>query len=538
MNTTIIILYSIVAVLALANLWLEMRRDLMMLQQNSYRNERYTRWLKSSADTTSGWRLGGLVVFFICLFPMATHNAAMLLVALFCGWHSGALLRAGQQYKLPLKTTPRVMRLQGAFIALWAILSAAVLALAGCFGSADIAETIYVGTATALGLYCASHIMVMASNTLLRPWEKAINRRYYNDAAARLAAMPELKVIGVTGSYGKTTTKHYLYRILSEEFDTLMTPGSYNTTLGVVRTVREMLKPYHQVFICEMGAKQNGDIREICELVHPTAGIITAVGPQHLESFKTIENVQATKFELADAIPTDGLVLVNNDFEKIADRPVENCRAERYAVEHPEGADWVAEDVHYTPRGSSFTARRTSDGHTIALTTKLVGACNISNLLAATAMAKHLGMSDEKIRRAVENIEQVEHRLAVKRIPGGMTILDDAFNSNPVGSGMALDVLAGMPGKRVLVTPGMIELGSQQYELNERFGEHAASCCDVAIVVGHYNREAITEGLRKGGKTEGVHTVETFAEAQALLRTLAGAGDTVLYENDLPDTFK
>ena len=142
---------------------------------------------------------------------------------------------------------------------------------------------------------------------LLSPVERHINRHYYRDAEHRLQAMPGLKVIGITGSYGKTSTKHYLETILSEHFDVLMTPGSYNTTMGVIRTVREYLKPYHEVFIVEMGAKQRGDIKEICDLVHPGIGIITAVGEQHLESFKSIENVQATKFELVDSLPAGGL---------------------------------------------------------------------------------------------------------------------------------------------------------------------------------------------------------------------------------------
>ena len=155
-------------------------------------------------------------------------------------------------------------------------------------------------------------------------------------------------------------------------------------------------------------------------------------------------------------------------------------------------------------------------------------------------MARTLGVEDEKIVYAVERLEQVEHRLSVKKVPGGMTIIDDAFNSNPVGSAMALDVLAAMiPGKRILVTPGMIELGSEQYQLNKRFGEKAASCCDVAIVVGHYNREAICKGLDLGHMDPAaIKQVDTFAQAQEVLRSIAAPGDTVLYENDLPDTSK
>jgi len=286
-----------------------------------------------------------------------------------------------------------------------------------------------------------------------------------------------------------------------------------------------------------MGAKQTGDIKEICDLVEPSAGIITAVGPQHLESFKTIENVRDTKFELADSIPADGIVIINNDFPMIATREVGNTRCIRYGVSSEAG--YKAENITYTPEGTRFTVTA-PDGWSLDLATRLVGECNISNLLAAVAMARQLGVPDESIRYAVARIEQVEHRLSIKRVPGGLTIIDDAFNSNPVGSAMALDVLAAMTqGKRILITPGMIELGEQQHELNEQFGFKAASCCDIAIVVGRYNRDAIVAGLERGGMpAEAIRPVDTFAEAQQLLSASAAAGDTVLYENDLPDTFK
>ena len=151
-----------------------------------------------------------------------------------------------------------------------------------------------------------------------------------------------------------------------------------------------------------------------------------------------------------------------------------------------------------------------------------------------------LGMPIEKIRHAVARIEQVEHRLSMKRTPGGVTIIDDAFNSNPDGSRMALDVLASMKkGKRIIITPGMIELGDKQYEYNNRFGRKIASSADIAIIVGAYNRDAILMGLKDAGMPEEkVRAVDTFKEAQAVLGTLIAPGDTVLYENDLPDTFK
>lgn len=318
-----------------------------------------------------------------------------------------------------------------------------------------------------------------------------------------------------------------------------MTPGSFNTPMGVVRTVREHMKPYNEVFICEMGAKQKGDIKEICDIVHPQMGIVTAVGPMHLESFKSIENVQATKFELVDALPADGLAVINNDFEMCAKRQVNNVAALRYAVTHPKGANYKAVDVKYTPRGTTFTVVG-PDNFELPLETRLLGECNVSDLLAAVCIAVALGVDKDKIRYAVSSIEQVEHRLSIKRTPGGVTIIDDAFNSNPAGSKMAVDVLSHFTGgKRIIVTPGMIELGEEQFNLNKNLGTEIGRGVDIAIIVGEYNRQALEEGVKASGlKEENLYLVDSFNEAQQLLTTILAPGDTVLYENDLPDTFK
>lgn len=519
----------LIVILAAISLVYELKRDLMMLQQNSYRNERYVKWLSTSGDTTSAMRLTALIIFFVALTNFSAEIVAMPLIGLFACANSGVL--ASKKYKLPLKWTNRVKRL---------FTTSAILSAAICCGAVFLfMDNLLTTIATALmGCYCASHLIIMSANVLLRPVESSINKKYYNEASAILRSMPDLKVIGITGSYGKTSTKHYLHRILSEQYDTLMTPGNFNTTLGVIRTVREHLKPYNEVFIVEMGAKQIGDIKEICDLVHPQAGIVTAVGPQHLESFKSIENVQRTKFELIDSLPADGFAVVNNDFEKIADREVENVKVVRYAIGN-KGATLTAKDIKYTANGTDFTVAD-NNGWELKLHTRLVGECNISNLLAAVAIARHLGVSDDKIKYAVGEIAQVEHRLSIKR-SGGVVVIDDAYNSNPVGSTMALDVLSGMTdGQRVVVTPGMIELGDRTYELNKAFGEKIAKSVDKAVIVGKYNREAISEGIKSADVLDdsNIYMVDSFAEAQNLLKNILKTGDTVLYENDLPDTFK
>lgn len=528
--------YSIITLIfILAGTTAELSRDLMMLQQNSYRPERYSRWLRESGDTTAPWRLLGVVVLFIALSLFRHALGAQALMLMFGGLTAWRLYR--KKYKKPLVWTPRARRIY-AMAVLLGLLTAIAAALCVGLHNADVA--LYSATVASLGVYCASHCYMFAAVWLLKPVDNAINRKYYNHAAELLRSMPGLKIVGITGSYGKTSTKHYLYRILCEHFDTLMTPGSYNTTLGVTRTINELLKPYNEVFIVEMGAKNIGDIKEICDLVHPHTGIITAVGPQHLESFGTIDNVCRTKFELIDSLPTDGLAVVNNDFEATAARPVDNVACLRYGIKNTDGAHFTAADIEYDSRGSSFTIRDLADElPDLRLHTRLLGECNISNLLAAVTVARHLGVPDSKIAIAVEQIEQVEHRLSVKHTPGGVTILDDAFNSNPVGSAMALEVLGKMPGRGIVVTPGMIELGEQTYELNAQLGDIIAHNADIAIIVGRYNRDAIAEGLRRSGMPEErVRLVDSFAEAQTVLQPMLRAGDTVLYENDLPDTFK
>lgn len=527
------IVYILAAIIVVANMLLEFKRDLMMLQQNSYRNERYMKWLRTSADSTSTVRLLGMAVFLISLVTFTSANWAMAIMLLFASICGSLLLRV--KYKKPLVWTNRAKRIYTVMVLLAIIVSGVVVILGY---APSVTHISFLVSLSAIGLYCGSHIVTLAANWLLKPVEKNINQKYYDDAARILASMPDLKIIGITGSYGKTSTKHYLHRILSERFDVLMTPGSYNTTMGVIRTVREYLKPYNEVFIVEMGAKQPNDIKEICDLVHPSMGIVTAVGEQHLESFKSIENVQRTKFELVDALPSSGLAVVNDDFPYVANRKVENVKCVRYAVKNTAHADFIATDIHYGVSGTSFTV--VGPDVELRLQTRLVGECNISNLLAAVIIALQMGVSHDKIKYAVSKIEQVEHRLNLKRTPGGITIIDDAFNSNPTGSGMALDVLKGMEGgKRIIITPGMIELGDRQVQLNQDFGKKIASSADIAIIVGTYNRDAILAGIAKGGmNSDKVHAVGTFKEAQALLAQIVKPGDTVLYENDLPDTFK
>ncbi len=517
---------------------LNLKSDIHMLQQNSYRISRYWRWLEQG-NFLPARRLVNVALIFLLLSTLLTPALCLLLTALVALCQCWPILKA--KHKKPLVFTPRVKRIYTVAAILTLIPYLLLIFFKG--GREDMVE-FYNGpefVVSVMLLCCVlSWAFVMAAVWLLKPVEARINHHYWMEARNILKSMPDLKVIGITGSYGKTSTKHYLHTILSEQFETLMTPGSYNTPMGVIRTVREMMKPYTEVFICEMGAKQRGDIKEICDLVDPQCGIITAVGPMHLETFGSIDAVRDTKFELADALPRDGFIVVNNDFAPAAARKVDNTGCIRYAVSAPEKAHYKAEDIEYSAEGTAFSVV-TPDGERLAFRTRLVGECNISNLLAAIIVALKLGMPVDKIQQGVGRIEQVEHRLSMKRTPGGVTIIDDAFNSNPVGSRMALEVLGRFKdqGRRICVTPGMIELADRSYELNQELGHHIGRNADIAIVVNDINHEALTKGiLAEGFDSKNLYSAASFNEAQQILSRILRPGDTILYENDLPDTFK
>ncbi len=493
-----------------------------MLQLNSYRPERYSKWCKENDQ-----KLVNIprLLPFLCIFliwGMQKGLPVWLAYAIGAGiLLITALLHLPKRAKKPLVYTMRVWRLLVTQFLLLALVGVAYALL-------DPQRSLAV-----LGLFSMIvWLWTGVANYINLPLEKAFANSFVKDAKKRLADRPDLTVVGITGSFGKTSVKTFLHALLSEKYEVLMTPGSYNTTMGVVRTVREMLRPTHQIFLAEMGAKQAGDIKEICELVHPTYGIITSVGEQHLETFGSVDNILATKFELADAIPADGTVFLNWDNDLIRSRPVA-APTVTYGTT-AEDAAYRATDITVDSHGSAFTFT-TPDGESCRYTTRLLGAHNIQNLAGCMAVAHQLGLSLKEMVYPVRMLQPVEHRLQL--LPNGY--IDDAYNSNPAGFRSALDTLASFDAQRVLVTPGMVELGQRQEALNRELGEYAATRCDYAVLVGLKQAPPLKEGLLAGGfPAERLFVAATLQEGLAWVNRLPNEGGRiVLLENDLPDNF-
>ncbi len=502
--------------------------EVHMFQLNSYKPDVQLKWLRLNRG---GYLLRRVLVIPVLLLslagPLVANLAAVFLYA------AQAYADRPRKAKKPLVFTPRVRRM----LATHAVLLALVAAASPGMGS--------VGRVLFPALFMfLSPLVGLLADFLNSPLERAINRRYVNDARRRLADAKNsgLIVVGVTGSFGKTSTKYFLHRLLSARYDVLMTPESYNTTLGVVRTIREELRPTHRVFVCEMGARNPGDIREICDLVRPRYGVITAIGPQHLESFRTMEKVAATKFELADAVPEDGAVFLNFDNAYIRDKAPrpdghQGKRVVSYSVSF-EGSDYRARDIRVSSSGSSFRVVL-SNGEDRLFETRLLGEHNVQNLVAAIAVADFLGVPADDIAMAARRLEPVPHRLQLIRRKN-VIIIDDAYNSNESGAKAALDVLAMFDGVRILVTPGMVELGEMEDECNRRFGRQAAEVCDFVVPVGAKRTESLREGLKDAGfPQEKIRTAETLEQALAEVERIDSAGKekVVLLENDLPDNY-
>ncbi len=379
-------------------------------------------------------------------------------------------------------------------------------------------------------------LWIALGGLLAWPVEKMISELYFRDAQKILKKRNDLIRIGITGSWGKTSVKFILGTILEEKYHTLVTPASFNTPMGVTKVIRSGLEPGHRVFVSEMGARHVGDIKEMCRLVHPQIGIITSVGPQHLDTFRTVERVVKTKYELIEALPMDGMSFFADDGD-LCREMFNRTTIEKTLTGLDHDADQVwAENIQFTNNGSTFTLCTASMRQPCS--TMLLGELNVRNIVLSAAVCLKLGMTGEQIARGIARIRPVEHRLQLIHNPGGLTVIDDAFNSNIRGAEQAFRVLKEMNGTRILVTPGMVELGEQEETMNRTLGNAAADCCDLAILVGKKRSAAILEGLRdKQFPEDKIMIVSSLEEAAELLKTKAGKGDTILFENDLPDNY-
>ncbi len=506
-------------------------KSLHMLQQNWYNEgNRYITWILGNIYKVFISIDMFFIVFVIGLF--LPTRALMVLFVVFYTICSLEILdrRKKEQVKKPLVYTKRVKRLIVTEILLYVIPAIIMMYI--------VDETnlwvMYIILGTIIYL---NYIVLLIANTINKPVEKQVYNYYMRKAKNKLANMSNLDVIGITGSYGKTSSKNILNDILSIKFYTCPSPKNFNTPNGLMITINNHLDKFANIFIAEMGAFKQGEIKELCDFVHPKYGILTKIGTAHMDSFGSQENIQNGKFELIESLPKDGCGVLNGDDELQINYKLKNkCNILWIGIDNKD-VDVRAENIEMTYKGMSFDVIFKGDKTKYRFETKLLGTPNVYNILAGIALGKYLGINIEQLKLGVKKVKSIEHRLELKKYLD-INIIDDAYNSNPVGSKMAVDVLGLMPGKKIIVTPGMIELGEREYELNMKFGQHIAEVCDEVILVGKEQTKPIYEGLMsKNYNEKNIHIINDVKVAFKLMQELKGKETYVLLENDLPDIF-
>jgi len=530
-------------------LWLKLceeklKKGLHILQLEGYNSYKYIIWMQNNKEKVHNGEdkiyVTLLLVFSLILTlisPLPRTPVYPLIYAGISLFFAVKNSRIVEEAKKPLVFTKRAKRLFG--IALFLLVFDLMLTLIVIrWLSKDILAYFAVWAGILTVIYYFSSFYMYGANIISKPIEERINKKYYVAASEKIK---NLKIISVaiTGSYGKTSTKFITETILKEKYKVLKTPESYNTPMGISKVINNDLTEDYDVFIAELGATKIGDIDEVAKLTNPKIGIITSIGPCHLETFKSIDNIMRTKYELIENLPDDGTAIFNYDnthVKKLADKTFKNKLV--YGIDNFEDTDVFATDIHVDSSGSVFTLCIRSLG-TIECRTRLLGRHNILNILGGAAIASVLGLTLEEIKRGISKLEPVEHRLQLIDPGTGVLVIDDAFNSNPDGAKAALDVLNSFKDRRkIIVTPGMVELGDLEETENFRFGELIASVCDVAILIGKKRTMPIYRGMKKHNfNEENLYVVNSLNEATELIKSLTKINDVILFENDLPDTY-
>ena len=511
---------------------------LQIIQLSDYKMSGYFEWLKDTKAkyfgrilVLSALSIAGVMVT-NAVFDAYTSNKYLSYLGLifyfyFCYVFIKNMYDVPK--KTPLKNTRRMNRLTTCVVILFAAATFMLIAV-----MTEYLSLLRYGIVAITPVLLP--VIVVLAYYITYPLEALIKLVYKKRAKKILAKMPELIKIGITGSYAKTSCKYILNTMLKKKYSVCMSPLSFNTPMGLTKVVTRYLEPYNEVLIAEMGATDVGDIRELCELIQPSYGILTAASSQHLATFKTLENVKKAKFELVEHLTKNSGYCVFNGDNEGAKELFEKAECEKCVTACEDCSSEVyAKDISLSSEGMKFTL--CVNGVQKECTTTLIGKHNLENIVMCVALALKLDVSLDDIVVAISELKSIPHRLEVIK-KQDCTIIDDSFNASVEGSKKALEVLSLFEGRKLIFTPGLIELGQMEKECNIALGKQIAQVVDIAVVINHTNEEALKQGLFEGGMAEeNVIFVEDMQHAILKMKELIVAGDVVLLENDLPDNY-
>ena len=507
---------------------------LQVIQLSGYKIKGYRAWLKDSKAQYIG-RLA--ILCFLSVACVLVTNAlldgygeyysyvGLIFYFYFCTVFIINVFRLPQ--KTPLKQTKRMNRLTSL---VFLVMSGITFVLIAVFS--EYVPPVKFGIVAITPIFLP--LIVPICHFICVPVEFIFRQFYISKAKKKLKKHPNLIKIGITGSFGKTTTKHILNVMLSKKYNVCMSPHSFNTPMGLTKVINSYLKPEHEVLITEMGARQIGDIAYLCKLIKPKHAIITSVSNQHLATFKTKENVYKAKKELVDSIQ-DGIISfnANNPGSK---KMFEDCQKEKVLCGLNDDKYFAnISNINTSSQGSTFDL--TINGKTTTCTTKLLGLHNLEDIAISAGLAYKLGVRLSEIKNAISHLKPVAHRLELVS-ENGLTIIDNSYNSSVESSKSSLETLKLFDGEKIVVTPGLVELGEEEYNANVNLGYQISQVAQKVIIVNTINQKAIEEGLRKGNfDAKNILMCETLDDAKEELKKIVSVGSVILFENDLPDNY-
>ena len=376
-------------------------------------------------------------------------------------------------------------------------------------------------------------VIFSVAHIILIPIERFIKRNYISKTKQRLKKFKGIK-IAITGSFGKTSVKNILYHLLSEKFNVICSPKNYNTPMGVCKTVKEVLKEDTQIAIFEMGARQEGDIRELMEIIDPDIGILTAIGEQHIETFGDLKGILRTKNEIVKYIKKSGKIFFNGKNENTLSL-FKSCDKTKILSCNENGVSDFS-NIKYSSQGMSFELKIGS--HYSSVNTKLLGRINCENIVLASTVAEYLGINFEEIVNRIKSLSPVKNRLELIDM-NDFIIIDDSYNANEIGAIESLNVLREFSGKKIVITSGLVEMGRLQFEKNFKLGKEIAKSANIVVIMNETNKKAIYLGLKKEGfNDENIFFASNREEQIDIIKRITQRGCVFLFQNDLPDNYR
>ncbi len=387
-------------------------------------------------------------------------------------------------------------------------------------------------------------IFISAIVLLFQPFFVLVRNIILEKAKEKIKKINNLTVIGITGSYGKTSTKEFLTTILSQKFNVLSTLKHKNSEIGIAQTILKDLNAKHEIFIVEMGSYKKGGIKLLCDIVKPKIGIITGVNEQHLALFGSQDNLLSAEGgrELVESLPKNGLIVLNGDnkyclnlYKKIYEFVGNNIEKKIYTTKKDKISSNIwTEDITVYKDYISFIAR-SKEKEMAHFSVNVLGKQNVQNLLGAILVAKEFGMDFGEISEACKNIQQNQASIILNKGIYGIDIIDSSHSSNPDGVIADLDYLNIFPKKKVVVMPCLIELGNKSSEIHYAIGKKIAEICDLAIITTKDKFKEIKKGAAENGMPKDrILLCDKSKEIFAHITTFCKEGDAVLLEGRVP----